>query len=169
MRSKCFVGSDVSLVGMGELWEPKMTEEQMRRFHEANYPWPDRLSIWLTARMSDLTADETGRDPNGHCLFVIQCFDRANADGNELTPFFDQVISGRTPAASRIRPFIEAMRRLDHTPAQCVVIEDPAIGIEAAKCAGMYVIAKGKSFSCRSATGGSIADDCCRPGCYSEH
>ena len=52
------------------------------------------------------------------------------------------------------------MRRLDHTPAQCVVIEDSAIGIEAAKRAGMYVIAKRENrFHVDQRQADHIADD----------
>ena len=136
----------------------------MRRFYEANYPYGpiDYLSAL-----------------NPHVRLILQQMKQAgirtaiassssNASiermltSNELTPFFDQVISGHELPRSKPDPAIyhEAMRRLDHTPAQCVVIEDSAIGIEAAKRAGMYVIAKRENrFHVDQRQADHIADD----------
>ena len=80
----------------------------------------------------------------------------------QLEGQFDLVVSGCDLPVSKPDPAIyhEAMRRLDHTPAQCVVIEDSAIGIEAAKRAGMYVIAKRENrFHVDQRQADHIADD----------
>ena len=149
---------------MGELWEPKMTEEQMRRFYEANYPYgpidyrsalnPHVRLILQQMKQAGIRTAIASSSSNASIERMLT--------SNELTPFFDQVISGHELPRSKPDPAIyhEAMRRLDHTPAQCVVIEDSAIGIEAAKRAGMYVIAKRENrFHVDQRQADHIADD----------
>ncbi|NNN07384.1 MAG: HAD-IA family hydrolase [Elusimicrobia bacterium] len=61
-----------------------------------------------------------------------------------LAPHFDAVVSaddvgGRTKPAPDI--YLEAVRRLSRTPAECLAIEDSAVGVRAAKAAGLICAA----------------------------
>jgi HAD superfamily hydrolase (TIGR01509 family) len=61
----------------------------------------------------------------------------------ELGPRFDAVVSGE--AVARLKPapdiFLEAARRLEVAPGDCVVLEDSRAGVTAGAAAGMPVIA----------------------------
>ena len=67
-------------------------------------------------------------------------------DKVELTSYFDAIVDGNTVTASKPDPqvFLKGAELLDTPPGQCVVFEDAMAGIEAAKAAGMKVIAIGK-------------------------
>lgn len=58
---------------------------------------------------------------------------------------FDCIVIGDDPALKRGKPapdiFLLAAERLGKTPAQCLVFEDSPVGVEAARSAGMSVIA----------------------------
>jgi beta-phosphoglucomutase family hydrolase len=60
-----------------------------------------------------------------------------------LREFFDIIVSGEEVVHGKPDPavFLLAAERLGITPSDCVVIEDALVGIEAAKRAGMPVIA----------------------------
>lgn len=60
-----------------------------------------------------------------------------------LREFFQVIVSGEEVVHGKPDPavFLLAAERLGFTPAECVVIEDALVGIEAAKRAGMPVIA----------------------------
>lgn len=66
-----------------------------------------------------------------------------------LAHAFPTVVRGDQVAQGKPAPdvFIEASRQLDVPPAQCVVFEDAAMGITAARAAGMRVVAITTSFS----------------------
>ena len=63
----------------------------------------------------------------------------------QVEPFFDAIVSAEAGGISRGKPapdiFLEAARRLGVAPANCLVIEDAMVGIQAAKSAGMRCIA----------------------------
>ena len=69
--------------------------------------------------------------PRRNILLVL---DRLN-----LTPYFDAVVASEEVAHGKPAPdvFLEAARRLNVAPARCVVIEDAANGIRAARAAAM--------------------------------
>lgn len=64
----------------------------------------------------------------------------------ELDAMFETVVDGNAVAAAKPDPavFVEAARRLDVGPADCVVIEDAAAGIEAARRAAMATVGVGE-------------------------
>ena len=64
----------------------------------------------------------------------------------QLDGLFDAIISGDEIARPKPDPacYIEAMRRFDVQPHQCLIFEDAPIGIEAASASGAsYIIVKG--------------------------
>ncbi|MFD1635490.1 beta-phosphoglucomutase [Evansella tamaricis] len=63
-----------------------------------------------------------------------------------LLPLFDSIIDGTNVAKAKPDPevFVLGAQAVDADPSSCVVFEDAQSGIEAAKKAGMYVIAVGE-------------------------
>jgi len=63
----------------------------------------------------------------------------------QIAPLFDAVVDGNAPARSKPAPdlFLLAARKLSLLPAECVVVEDAAAGIDAGKAAGMRTIGLG--------------------------
>jgi beta-phosphoglucomutase len=60
-----------------------------------------------------------------------------------LYPYFDEVISGENFEYSKPHPaiFLEAVAKSGFNKNECIIIEDSANGIQAAKAAGVYCIA----------------------------
>ena len=90
-----------------------------------------------------LVALETGGIP---CA-IGSSTERANLDClldlMDLRKFFRVIVSGEEVVHGKPDPsiFLLAAERLDAAPADCVVIEDALVGVEAAKRAGMSVLA----------------------------
>ena len=65
-----------------------------------------------------------------------------------LLPFLNQVSCGLDTTKSKPDPevFLVAARKLQLDPAQCLVVEDSAVGIEAAKAGGMRSLGVGPFF-----------------------
>ncbi|GAP07566.1 MAG TPA: beta-phosphoglucomutase [Anaerolinea thermolimosa] len=63
----------------------------------------------------------------------------------QIAPLFDAIVDGNTPVRSKPAPdlFLLAARKLSLLPAECVVVEDAAAGIDAGKAAGMRTIGLG--------------------------
>jgi beta-phosphoglucomutase len=63
-----------------------------------------------------------------------------------ITGLFDVIVDGNKVSNAKPDPevFLVACRELRLTPAECVVFEDAAAGVQAAKAAGMQVIGIGK-------------------------
>lgn len=61
----------------------------------------------------------------------------------ELFDEFDSIVSGSEVEHSKPAPdiFLEAAKRIGADPGRCVVLEDAEAGVQAAKSAGMFVIA----------------------------
>lgn len=68
---------------------------------------------------------------------------REHLDRHGLADRFDVIVTAREVARGKPAPdiFVEAARRLDVGPAQCLVLEDSPHGCQAAIAAGMAVIA----------------------------
>lgn len=60
-----------------------------------------------------------------------------------LDRFFQVVVAGDEVTEGKPAPdiFVEAARRLGRPPEDCIAVEDTAVGVEAAKRAGMFVVA----------------------------
>lgn len=74
---------------------------------------------------------------------------RANLETIGLPiPFWDAVVTGEDVKNKKPAPdiFLSAARKLDVTPAECVVVEDAVNGIQAAKAAGMRCVALAATF-----------------------
>ena len=67
----------------------------------------------------------------------------------DLASAFPVIVRGDEVARGKPAPdvFIEAARRLDVTAVDCLVFEDAPMGVEAAKAAGMLVVALTTSFN----------------------
>lgn len=63
----------------------------------------------------------------------------------QLMPWIDGLVDGNAPARSKPHPdlFLLAARQLNYAPADCLVVEDAAAGIEAAHAAGMPALGLG--------------------------
>lgn len=63
----------------------------------------------------------------------------------ELRSFFDAIVDGNHVTQSKPNPevFLKGAKLLNHAPKNCIVFEDAAAGIEAAKNAGMTTIGMG--------------------------
>jgi beta-phosphoglucomutase family hydrolase len=63
----------------------------------------------------------------------------------DLRRFFQAIVSGEEVTHGKPDPsiFLLAAQRLGQAPADCLVIEDAHVGIDAARCAGMAVLAVG--------------------------
>ena len=74
-----------------------------------------------------------------------QMFELKTQRHREWFQAFRTVVLGDDPAINRGKPapdiFLLAARRLGATPAACVVVEDAPAGVEAARAAGMRVVA----------------------------
>ncbi|WP_052343876.1 HAD family hydrolase [Kallotenue papyrolyticum] len=70
-----------------------------------------------------------------------------------IRPFFDALVSAEDVQRGKPDPqvFLVAAARLDVPPERCVVVEDAAAGVEAARRAGMRVIAVGTAHPPHSA------------------
>jgi len=86
----------------------------------------------------------------GVCMAVASSSKNANAfmervhltDQETLRDVFDANVCGRKLAHGKPHPdiFLVAARELDVTPSRCVVVEDAASGIQAARAAGMQAV-----------------------------
>jgi len=93
-------------------------------------------------------------DSKGYIMAVVSSADRRKITSNLTAAdiredYFSVVISGED--VSRRKPFPDifllAAGRLGKKPSECMVIEDAVNGIQAAKAAGIYVVAVTSSFS----------------------
>jgi beta-phosphoglucomutase family hydrolase len=68
-------------------------------------------------------------------------------DGLRMHGFFDTAVGAPDVAHGKPEPdiFLEAARRMDVPPEQCIVFEDAPLGIEAARRAGMRAVAMATS------------------------
>lgn len=64
-----------------------------------------------------------------------------------ITALFDTIVDGNSVSKAKPDPevFLVAAERLGLTPADCVVFEDAAAGVEAAKRAGIYAVGIGEA------------------------
>lgn len=65
----------------------------------------------------------------------------------EITPYFDAIVDGTAVQHAKPNPevFFMAAKKLGFKPDECIVFEDAAAGIEAAKRAGMYSVGVGST------------------------
>lgn len=71
----------------------------------------------------------------------------------DLTEYFDAIVDGNQVSKAKPDPevFLVGAELLGLSPEQCVVVEDAAAGIEAAKQAGMFAVGIGDSYILRRA------------------
>lgn len=149
---------------LGELWKPQMNEEAMRAYYSQHF---DSVALDYTTLLNPHVKYILPQMKQFGLQTAIASSSRKESivhmmGCNGLTSYFDQVISGHEVSASKPDPaiYFETMRRLEVTREQCVVIEDSKIGIEAAKRAGLYVIAKREvRFDTDQSKADYIADD----------
>lgn len=118
----------------------------------------DRMSDWKEQRYRDLVAGKLqlleGVEPllenlkqHGFALAIGTSTPRTNLDFMfkyiSLTDFFDAYVTGEEIAEGKPAPdtFLKAAEKLSLSAGRCVVVEDAVAGIQAAKAAGMAVIA----------------------------
>ncbi len=118
----------------------------------------ERLSDWKEQRYRDLIAEKLTLPPGGSRLLdklqemgfslaIGSSAPRANLDmvleGLHLNRYFDACVTKEDVANGKPSPdtFLQAAQKLSLPPHRCVVVEDAVQGVEAAKAAGMPVIA----------------------------
>lgn len=76
-----------------------------------------------------------------------------------LTGWFDAIVSAEDVTRGKPEPdvFLQAAAKIGRTPEECVVIEDAHVGIEAARRAGMRVIAVATTHSLESLHDATLA------------
>ena len=118
--------------------------------------WMTRKNDYYVASLADMSpadalpgAVELVRDAkNRGCLVAIGSSSR-NAplvlDKLGIAQMFDAVADGISVERAKPAPdlFLEAARRLDVPPADCVVVEDAGSGVDAALAAGMVAVGIG--------------------------
>jgi len=142
------IGSDF------QQWSP---ETHLEDLTGASFDWPTinkKRQVWIREQLADYPPLPGIREAVEHCrdlglkTSVVSSSTHHWVDGwlakLSLRPLFDLTICrGDAP---RIKPapdlFLEAARQLKMAPADCLVIEDSANGLEAAGLAGMptYII-----------------------------
>jgi len=118
----------------------------------------DRLSKWKERRYRDLIEDAqvlaAGADALltdlkrcGFLLAIGSSAPRANMDfvlaRIGVGPYFDAIVTGEDVKRGKPAPdtFLKAAEKLALPPCRCVVVEDAVAGVQAARNAGMRVIA----------------------------
>ena len=118
----------------------------------------DRLSDWKEQQYRDLMAEKLALPPGadrllgelkdaGFLLAIGSSAPRANLDlvleRVQIRDYFDAFVTGEEVAKSKPSPetFLKAAEKLGLPPECCVVVEDAVQGVEAAKAAGMPVVA----------------------------
>jgi len=118
----------------------------------------DRLSDWKEQRYRDLIAEKLALPPGGarlldelkdagFLLAIGSSAPRANLDlvleRLHLNHYFDACVTKQDVANGKPAPdtFLKAAQKLALPPHRCVVVEDAVQGVEAARAAGMAVVA----------------------------
>ncbi len=149
---------------LGELWKPQMNEKEMRIFYSEHF---DSIALdYATLLNPHVKYILPQMKQFGLQTAIASSSRKESIDtmmiSNGITAYFDRVVSGHEVPASKPDPaiYLETIRRLGVSKEQCVVIEDSKIGIEAAKRAGLYVIAKREvRFDTDQSKADYIADD----------
>lgn len=117
-------------------------------------PHSDVLQMWIANYANNLhllqriaPVCDVVQQFHGHVpIAVASNNQRANIEATVraagLDGVFDCIVSGQDVARGKPAPdlFLEAARRLNVSPADCIVFEDSREGVEAAEAAGMRVI-----------------------------
>lgn len=109
---------------------------------------PDRLQAFPAARKLVLACRQAGlKTAVASSADAIKI--KANLAKIDLLPDgWDALVTGEEVKSKKPAPdiFLQAARKLDTTPAHCVVLEDAVNGVQAAKAAGMRCVAVGHTF-----------------------
>jgi len=125
---------------------------------ESNTDEIERLGGWKEQRYRELVAEQLSLSEgaktllddlkdNGFLLAVGSSAPRANLDlvleRVQASGYFDACVSGEEVSAGKPAPdtFLKAAEKLSLGPERCVVVEDAVQGVDAAKAAGMAVVA----------------------------
>ena len=132
-------------VYMAQMWKEEIDPEELQRefrrqypqfrvpYAEVVYPGVDSLLSWL-------------KDKGVRMALASSSSDRAIRQMLEETGFetyFDCIVSGDMFQESKPNPeiYLYTLSRLELTAEECVVMEDSTYGIQAAKAAGLKVVA----------------------------
>jgi len=131
----------------------KVLQQQSRNNHlTTDFLWQRLQQLWQQTMqnlslMPGAAALLSGLQGNGYRLGLVSASDRAWVDrwlGHfELHSYFQNITTGDDVQRNKPAPDIYrlAAARFQVTPAQCLVFEDSIAGIQAAKSAGMTVVA----------------------------
>jgi beta-phosphoglucomutase len=142
-----FISSDKNnMQRIKDLYNLEHTREQLldEKYKYYYQVFDNATDLELMAGVKDLISDLHN---NGMKLVlassatkrkIFKVFDRFN-----LQPYFDAVISGEDFEFSKPDPaiFLGAVEKSGYSANECIIIEDSANGIQAAKAAGVYCIA----------------------------
>lgn len=138
------ISSDSFWQTIADMWKTKITIEEIETlynketqiFHYQTVIFPHVTTILSNIKERGIKIGLASSSPMENIKTVLQdC---------QITEYFDVIVSGESFKESKPNPeiYVAAMTKLGAHPKKCIAVEDSSVGIEAAKRAGMYVVAK---------------------------
>lgn len=149
---RMFFGSDISAEEVAALSDEKESlYRELYRPHVALSPGLDSLFGQLRARGIPMCVGSSAPDENIDLVL----------DGLNIRSYFEAVINSSQVKRGKPHPevFLRAAEAMRLAPAQCIVIEDAVIGVEAARNAGMKVVAVAQIMSREALAGADMVVD----------
>ncbi len=138
--------SSQTWIYMTQMWNSPITPEELHREFRRQYPTfsvPYRNVLFPGIK-------ELLRALNRHGLKLSIASSSSHRaidkmlDETELTPYFSHVVSGEMFQESKPNPeiYLHTLSLIGFLPEECIVVEDSTYGIQAAKAAGLEVVAR---------------------------
>lgn len=130
---------------VSQMWPEPITPENVRKIYKQEYtdfqiPYKEALFPGIQMMLSELKQ-------MGFCLALAsssseEAIKKMLAETN-LESYFSCLVSGKWFKDSKPNPaiYLHTLKLLDLTPEECIAVEDSTYGIQAAKNAGIQVIA----------------------------
>ena len=142
-----FVGSNDAMItkSLDELLKPQMSGEAF--LTRVNNSLELTKEVYMSLKKEGLNETLTHFKKKGYKIALASSSPRElilkTLELLEVKYYFDEISSGEEYEVSKPHPeiYLHTMEKLNLTKDECVVIEDSKFGIEAAKAAGIYVIA----------------------------
>lgn len=129
-----------------DLWGEEITREDYDRafneFHKDNFVhYPELVDEEIYTVLEELAGKnyKIGLASSSEYRVIERVLKEC-----QLQPYFDSILSGEMFTKTKPHPeiYIKSAEKLGVQPHECLAVEDSTIGIQAAKEAGMFVVAK---------------------------